>query len=120
MKSKAKSRDPDEEADSEGGNGCSDTVDCCVNDVTGSCIDTEGGGDCSNAVDGCASDVTGCCIDESDSRLLMEERWAAAMRWYFYYYYYKPVDYITIYKTSTLLTNAILMINTESKQRIQP
>ena len=28
-------------------------------------------------------------------------------------YYYKPADYITIYKTSTVLTNAMLMINTE-------
>ena len=32
----------------------------------------------------------------------------------FYYILYKLADYITIYKTSTVLTNAMLMINTEA------
>ena len=31
------------------------------------------------------------------------------------YYYYKPADYITIYKTSAVPTNAVLMINREAK-----
>ena len=38
--------DPDDEADTGGGSGCNDAADCCVNDVTGSCIDTERGGSC--------------------------------------------------------------------------
>ena len=47
--------------------GCSDAADCCVNDVTGSCIDTERGSSCSDAVDGSASDAMGCCVDGSDA-----------------------------------------------------
>ena len=49
-----------------GGKGCSDTVDCCVNNMTSICINMEGGGGCSDTVDDCASDVTGCYVDESD------------------------------------------------------
>ena len=34
--------------------------------------------------------------------------------------YNKPADYITIYKTSTVPTNAVLMINKEAKPHTQP